>query len=547
MASRTWRWLALAGVVGVAAAVRCYRLDAPILSHDEAFSWRLTQYPVGELCMRTGRDVHPPLYYVVLQAWDGVFGDSEWALRGLSVLFGIAAVLLAYAVCLEALRKHAESSDEDSKKGSDPENAGGQTPFSVQTGALLVALLVAISSGQVDASRNARMYGLGVLLAGASAWLLLRACRADEGRWSWWAAYGTAAALFCYTHNYAFFTLFGQGLFVAGLVGISRQPEDGFSNPSGQDGLENPSSGAARSSRSRILLGFGYAALLALILYLPWVPVLLEQMRQVKLNYWMQQVNVRILDETLFRFGTGMPYEGEWASLTWLTLLGGAMALAVWRAPRAALFFLVQAFAPLVLSVALSLASGRSIFHDHLFVFAQLSLIGFWGVVWTVLPGWPERLAFGVAVAGAASVGLATNLSYLPGDRPAIAEAAAFLERTAQPGDEIWTGSPWELNHLRYYLAQAGAENLKVRCRCSFPGQGHMVHIASVSAEEVIWAEAEARQPPPNRLWMTGNAFATTPAMRVVLQREFGGEGNRKYTLSLYEANVSKSKTIQPP
>ncbi len=51
-----------------------------------------------------GQDVHPPLYYVLLKVWERVFGESLWAVRGLSVLFGAAAVLVAYAVCVEALR-----------------------------------------------------------------------------------------------------------------------------------------------------------------------------------------------------------------------------------------------------------------------------------------------------------------------------------------------------------------------------------------------------------------------------------------------------------
>ena len=539
MSPKTWRWLALAGVVGVGAAVRCYRLDTPVLSHDEAFSWRLTQYPVGELCTRSGLDVHPPLYYVVLKLWDGVFGDSVWAIRGLSVFFGMAAVLLVHAVCLEALRQQAESSDE--------------TRRAVQTGALLAALIVALSSGQVDASRNARMYGLGVLLAALSAWLLLRACRADAGRWSWWAAYGTVAALFCYTHNYAFFTLFGQGLFVAGwLLGFTswfaktqKSTTDHTDDTDGQRTTSLPSDpcdpcdpwlNSFRPPRARILLGFGYATLLALILYLPWIPVLLEQTRQVKLSYWMQQVNAQILEETLFSFGTGLPYDGAWAAWVSLGLLALAAGLALWRCRSAAAFFLLLAFCPVALSVGLSLASGRSIFHDHLLVFGQLFLLGFWAVVWTALPGWLERLAFGVAVAGAAAVGLAANLRNLPEERPPIEAAARFLKETAQPGDEIWTGSPWELNQLRYYLGQAGAKNLKVRCRSSFPGQGHMVHIASVSAEEVIWAGSEATRPLPQRLWVTGKALAPGEKMQQVLQRDFGGAGKRACALTLFEA-----------
>ena len=42
-------WAALGALVAVAAAARFFRLGLPALSSDEAFSWRLAGYPVGEI------------------------------------------------------------------------------------------------------------------------------------------------------------------------------------------------------------------------------------------------------------------------------------------------------------------------------------------------------------------------------------------------------------------------------------------------------------------------------------------------------------------
>jgi mannosyltransferase len=59
---------------------------------DEGYSIILAQRPVPELWSLTGIDAHPPLFYLLLKAWGGIFGWGEFALRSLS------AILLSLAV-----------------------------------------------------------------------------------------------------------------------------------------------------------------------------------------------------------------------------------------------------------------------------------------------------------------------------------------------------------------------------------------------------------------------------------------------------------------
>src|SRR6185295_20406591 len=172
--------LALAFVV--AGAVRLDRLSLAELTTDEAFSWRMTTHAPADIVARTATDVHPPLYYLVLDGWTALVGDSPAALRGLSVLFGLAAVGLAYLLYVEV----------DRYAGASRGRAGG----------LAAALLVALHADQVEHSRHVRMYGLGVMLAALTAWLLLRALRSERRASLWWTAYAIAAAALCYTHYY---------------------------------------------------------------------------------------------------------------------------------------------------------------------------------------------------------------------------------------------------------------------------------------------------------------------------------------------------------
>src|SRR5262249_3660530 len=70
-------------VVLAAMVLRGYGLGARSLWFDEAFSWRLAEFPVGELIARVRQDNHTPLYFLLQKSWSVLFGTSEVALRGL--------------------------------------------------------------------------------------------------------------------------------------------------------------------------------------------------------------------------------------------------------------------------------------------------------------------------------------------------------------------------------------------------------------------------------------------------------------------------------
>ena len=54
---------------------------------DEAFSYLLAKQNILSILILTAKDYNPPLYYLLLHMWIGVFGPSEIALRTLSLLF----------------------------------------------------------------------------------------------------------------------------------------------------------------------------------------------------------------------------------------------------------------------------------------------------------------------------------------------------------------------------------------------------------------------------------------------------------------------------
>src|SRR3990167_970423 len=97
-----------AGLLGVivllGVALRSYHLGARSLWFDEAFSWRLIQFPLPEMLTRAAADVHPPLYYLLLKAWAFVFASSLLSLRSFSVVFAAASIATAYLFTSYATR-----------------------------------------------------------------------------------------------------------------------------------------------------------------------------------------------------------------------------------------------------------------------------------------------------------------------------------------------------------------------------------------------------------------------------------------------------------
>jgi mannosyltransferase len=138
----------LLAILLLASCLRFYRLDAQSFWNDEGNSARLSERPVDLIVEGTASDIHPPGYYLLLHAWRVLFGHSEFALRSLSAVAGVALVLFTYLL--------------------------GRRLFGEATG-LMAAFLGAISPFAVYYSQEARMYALLAALAAAATYLLVRA------------------------------------------------------------------------------------------------------------------------------------------------------------------------------------------------------------------------------------------------------------------------------------------------------------------------------------------------------------------------------------
>ncbi len=418
-------WLLIFIVVG-GIGLRSYHLTARSLWFDEAFSWRLIQFPVSEMIVRDATDVHPPLYYLALKGWAFIFGTSLLSLRSFSVFCAGLTIAAAYLLVSYG--------------------------FKSRYAGFVAALLIAVSGFQIQYGWEARMYTLGTALALWSTYVLLKAIRTQHSEsFGWWMLYAVSAALLAYTHYYAFFTLVGHAIFVAGFFLVQTRGRIGE--------LIQSSS-------------FWYAvisAFLAALLYLPWLPTFLSQNGQVQESYWIPDLGGWSVPDTFYRLffpTTGIPPHDSIGGIM-ITILPmslivlGAIALLYLMKHRfsryrdSAWLLVIGAFVPFVISIALSLFSGQSLYQDRYFVFAHLFILAGAAVLVTRFPYvWARRLlptALILLLAwGTWHYWQELDLMSHPGAKAAVDDLYAHY----QTNEPILVSSPYIYFSIRYYAEQ---------------------------------------------------------------------------------------------
>ncbi len=204
--------------------LRLYRLGEQNIWWDEGHAiWTARQGP-REAAAITARDVHPPLYLWMLGWWIQVAGESEMAVRYLSLIGGVLTVALTYVVARRLVGRRA---------------------------ALLATLLIAAARFHIWWSQETRMYVWATFFALLSLYFFIRLRHGSPGHW-WGYVFASLAAL--YTLYLAALVLVLENIFV--LVTVWKQPR-----------------------WRRTLFSWGLAQLSTFALYTPWLYAALSQSR----------------------------------------------------------------------------------------------------------------------------------------------------------------------------------------------------------------------------------------------------------------------------
>lgn len=246
--------------------LRMVKLGDVLPRWDEGWSVAHAALALPDLLTITAADVHPPLYYLVLGAWQSVFGVNLFGARYLSVMLSLPAIPLAHVVAKRWLRVNGQfpiSNPQSLIPNPQPPNKFTicHLPFTI----LLMAWLplAMYYSGVV------RMYAPVPTLMLLTMYFGLGL--AQRRRWSWRDGLGFAfsAAALMLTLYHAAWALLGLALY-------------------------------AITQRGR--RNFIASALLAAMLYLPWAIYAIPQLvgrasaeatrntnQQLPLSYWLEQ------------------------------------------------------------------------------------------------------------------------------------------------------------------------------------------------------------------------------------------------------------------
>jgi len=357
---------------------------------DEGLSVGISDRPLGDVPGVLRQDGSPPLYYLLLNLWMDVAGKSEASVHGLSVVFSVLCVPVAFWA--------------------------GWTLFGRRT-AWIAALLAAVNPFLTQYAQEGRMYALVALLGLVSLTCWLQAFTMDSDRVRRRPAIGFAVsfAAMLYTHNWALF--FGAATGIAWLVLLSRA-----------EGEER-----ARLLRTGLLAYGG-----VVVLYAPWIPNALYQAAHTGAP-WSKAPSLAALASVPARM------LGEVAEVA-VFLAAGAGVLTLLRtrgAPgRATASLLAIAVLTIVLAwlgSQVSPAWANRYLAAGIAPFLLLAAAGF---------AYAGRLG----LVGLALVAVLWAVDGAPAHKSNVRDVAESIAPSLRPGDLVVATQPEQVSVLEYYL-----------------------------------------------------------------------------------------------
>jgi uncharacterized membrane protein len=306
--------------------VRIISLLKSSIWHDEGFSLMLASRSPLDIWLGSARDVHPPLYYEILHFWTEIFGNSVLSVRSLSLVAGIIVVWLGYQIAFMISKK--------------------------RNVALLAGLLLSLNPFLIRYSQEVRMYGiLGVFLLIAIIGLIK--VSKDSKDWFGYVLYVIGVSAGLYTHYFTAMVVIAFWIYIVSIYFIKN--------------------------KITLITNWRWwlANILALLIFLPWVPSMMAQFTRAQGLGWLSKTSIRTLNDTVWQFITFTDARQILILIYWLVpilILGLVAYVCIKDRSKEKFSRLLALFTFLPLIMAIMISFIRPVFHERYFVFSAIGL-----------------------------------------------------------------------------------------------------------------------------------------------------------------------------
>jgi hypothetical protein len=208
-----WRpaWVILIALTVIAVLLRLWELDSDLWLDEVLTLTDFVRLPLGEIVTRFPSQNQHMLYSVLARFSFDIFGESSWALRLPSVLFGVGSIWALFLLGRRIVGERA---------------------------ALFAGALMTASYHHIWFSQNARGYTGLLFFAILATWLWFQARRRQS--WGWWIGYAAATALGMWTHLTMVFIPLTHAIVFCGSRTASLPTSAGSGMPAGAGLLLRP-------------------------------------------------------------------------------------------------------------------------------------------------------------------------------------------------------------------------------------------------------------------------------------------------------------------
>lgn len=417
---KLWWMIPMAGLT-VAATLYFYDIGKWSIWFDEAFGAKLITYNPWELIVYTAVDVHPPLYYLLLQAWANLFGHGEAALRSFSAIAMLAALGVGFAF----VRRY----------------------FGAKASYIVLPFLV-LAPFLLRYAQEGRMYGLATLICISATFIFAHVHQplTRHKKW-WWAAYILLVIAGLYTHYYT------------GLIWIAHWV---------WHWCDTQQTGEKFFTKTWLWV-YG----LIVLGFLPWLPILIKQFAGVQAGFWIGPVSHQSLLNVASNTLAYHPQQElfGWTSVIFVVILVGLASL-LYRTyknlndmtqQRIFTLLLYYAFVPIAVLFLVSLPPLKPVLVERYFIPAMLGFYLLIGVGLALAPRakkWYHSklllagLVLSFFVWGIVNAYQVGNFNYNQGITPNAKALMQAIEPRTGPSDAILVNSPYAFYEFDYYTTK---------------------------------------------------------------------------------------------